>query len=72
MSIKETCNKCGSEVIEDRKLDDRVWNCPNCGLEEYQSQNSSIQTTMEDKCGGVIFAWSSEITARIDGTELFL
>ena len=35
--IKETCNKCGNEVIEDRKLDSNVWNCPNCGLEEYQS-----------------------------------
>ena len=40
---KETCNKCGNEVVEDRKLDDKVWNCPNCGLEEYQSSNSSTQ-----------------------------
>ena len=35
--LKETCNKCGNEVIEDRKLDSKVWNCPNCGLEEYSS-----------------------------------
>ena len=34
---KETCNKCGNEVIEDKKLDNNVWNCPNCGLEEYSS-----------------------------------
>ena len=43
MSIKETCNKCGNEVIEDKKLDSSVWNCPNCGLEEYQSVSNSIQ-----------------------------
>ena len=36
--IKETCNKCGSEVIGDRKLDNNIWDCPNCGLEEYQSR----------------------------------
>ena len=41
--IKETCNKCGNDVIEDRKLDNTVWNCPNCGLEEYQSVNNSIK-----------------------------
>ena len=35
--IKETCNKCGNEVIEDRKLDNTIWRCPNCGLEEYSS-----------------------------------
>ena len=35
--IKETCNKCGKEVIEDRKLDNTIWRCPNCGLEEYIS-----------------------------------
>ena len=38
--IKETCNKCGDEVMKDRKLDNNVWNCPNCGLEEYQSAGS--------------------------------
>ena len=41
--IKETCNKCGNEVIEDRKLDNTIWRCPNCGLEEYLS--------IEDKDG---------------------
>ena len=35
---KEICNNCGEEVIEDRKLDNNVWNCPSCGLEEYQSR----------------------------------
>ena len=40
---KETCNKCGNEVIEDRKLDNTIWRCPNCGLEEYLS--------IEDKDG---------------------
>ena len=40
MMTKETCNKCGNEVIKDRKLDNNVWNCPNCGLEEYQSAGS--------------------------------
>ena len=39
--IKETCNKCGEEVIEDRKLDNNVWNCPSCGLEDYQSRHIS-------------------------------
>lgn len=24
--------------MEDRKLDNNVWDCPNCGLEEYQSE----------------------------------
>ena len=43
MSIKETCNKCGNEVVGDRKLDDKVWNCPTCGLEEYQSQSSPTE-----------------------------
>ena len=37
----ETCNKCGEEVIEDRKLDNNVWNCPSCGLEDYQSKHIS-------------------------------
>ena len=48
---KETCNKCGNEVIKDRKLDDNVWSCPNCGLEEYQSQRSSteLESTYSDK-----------------------
>ena len=40
--IKETCNKCGSEVIGDRKLDNNIWDCPNCGLEAYQSADSSV------------------------------
>ena len=43
--IKETCNKCGNDVIEDRKLDNTVWNCPNCGLEEYQSVNILTEET---------------------------
>ena len=38
MMKKEICNNCGEEVIEDRKLDNNVWNCPSCGLEEYQSR----------------------------------
>ena len=40
---KETCNKCGNEVIKARKLDSKVWDCPNCGLEEYQSEYSSTE-----------------------------
>ncbi len=43
--IKETCNKCGNEVVEDKKLDNTVWNCPNCGLEEYQSVNILTEET---------------------------
>ena len=43
--IKEMCNKCRNEVIEDRKLDNTVWNCPNCGLEEYQSVNILTEET---------------------------
>ena len=34
----EICNKCGKEVIEDRKLDNTIWRCPDCGLEEYLSK----------------------------------
>ena len=50
MSIKETCNKCGKEVIESKKLDSNVWNCPNCGLEEYQSvSNSTEEINKESK-----------------------
>ena len=48
MSIKEICNKCGTVVMEDRKLDSSVWNCPNCGLEEYQSVGSSAQETNKE------------------------
>ena len=44
MMGKETCNKCGSEVINDRKLNSIVWNCPNCGLEEYKSVDNSVNT----------------------------
>ena len=46
--IKETCNKCGSEVINDRKLDDKVWNCPSCGLEEYQFASNSTEDTNKE------------------------
>ena len=38
----ETCNKCGEEVIKDRKLDSNIWNCPSCGLEEYETEHSDI------------------------------
>ena len=38
----ETCNKCGNEVIEDKKLDNKVWDCPNCGLEEYETRNEDL------------------------------
>ena len=34
----EICNKCGREVEQSKKLDGIVWECPNCGLEEYQSR----------------------------------
>lgn len=43
MTTKETCNRCGNEVIEDRKLDSKVWDCPNCELEEYQSSSNSTE-----------------------------
>ena len=51
MMIKETCNKCENEVIEDKKLADRVWDCPNCGLEEYQSEyiSTEAESTYSDK-----------------------
>ncbi len=39
--IKETCIKCGNEVIKDKKLENNVWNCPSCGLEDYQSRHIS-------------------------------
>ena len=44
----ETCNKCGDEVMKDRKLDNNIWSCPNCGLEEYQSQNSPTNEVNKD------------------------
>ena len=31
----EICNKCGREVEQSKKLDGTVWDCPDCGLEEY-------------------------------------
>ena len=40
--IKETYNKCENEVIKDRKLSNNVRNCPNWGLEEYQSVDSLV------------------------------
>ena len=40
--IKETYNKCENEVIKDRKLSNNAWDCPNWGLEEYQSVDSSV------------------------------
>ena len=43
--IKETYNKCENEVIKDRKLSNNVRNCPNCGLEEYQSKYIPTQET---------------------------
>ena len=42
--IKEICSGCGKEVIESKKLDNKVWNCVNCGLEEYHSVNRPIST----------------------------
>ena len=48
---RKACNKCGSEVIKDRKLDNKVWNCPTCGLEEYQSKcvSTESESTYSDK-----------------------
>ena len=40
--IKETYNKYENEVIKDRKLSNNAWDCPNWGLEEYQSVDSSV------------------------------
>ena len=48
MTTKETCNKCGNEVIIDRKLDNSIWNCPNCGLEEYQYEDSLTEETNKE------------------------
>ena len=31
----EICNKCGREVEQSKKLYGTVWDCPDCGLEEY-------------------------------------
>ena len=36
MMQKEICNKCGNEVINDRKLDNNIWNCPNCGTKLWK------------------------------------
>ena len=33
----EICNKCGREVEQSKKLDNTIWDCPSCGLEEYFS-----------------------------------
>ena len=46
--IKEICKKCGNEVIEDRKLSNGIWDCPNCGLEEYQSEGSLTEETNKE------------------------
>ena len=50
---KGTCNKCGNEIIEDKKLDNKVWSCPNCGLEEYRykciSTKSEEESAYSDK-----------------------
>ena len=46
--IKEICNKCGNEVIEDRKLDNTIWSCPNCGLEEYYFADNLTEETNKE------------------------
>ena len=72
--IRETCNKCGNEVTEDRKLDNNVWNCINCGLEEYQSVDSSINEVNKEDLPKyylnkeqTVFIILSEDTATIKG-----
>ena len=40
--IIEVCSKCKQRIDDDKKLDENIWNCPTCGLEEYQSVDSSV------------------------------
>ena len=75
MSIKETCNKCGKEVIESKKLDSNVWNCPNCGLEEYRPVNNSTEEVNKESNKPkyylneeqTVFLSLSEDTAVVEG-----
>ena len=46
--IKEICSGCGKEVIESKKLDSKVWDCLNCGLEEYKSVDNLTEETNKE------------------------
>ena len=37
MSI-EVCSKCRQRIDDDEKLDDNVWGCPVCWIEEYETK----------------------------------
>ena len=41
MSI-EVCSKCRQRIDDDKKLDENIWNCLTCGLEEYETVHSDI------------------------------
>ena len=38
----EVCSKCRQRIDDDKKLDENVWNCPVCGLEEYETKNEDL------------------------------
>lgn len=73
--IKETCNKCREEVTEDKKLDNKVWDCPNCGLEEYKSRYISKEEANKEEDRPkyylneeqTVFLILSEETAVVEG-----
>jgi putative transposase len=65
----KTCSKCGS-IKSDLKLKDRVYRCPNCGIEIDRDLNASINLknvatgsgdTIND-CGGLHFATVEAVT----------
>ena len=40
--IIEVCRKCRQRIDDDKKLDENIWNCPTCGLEEYETEHSDM------------------------------
>ena len=40
--IIEVCSKCKQRIDDDKKLDENIWNCPTCGLEEYETEHSDM------------------------------
>ena len=56
MVPKETCGKCGNEVLEDIKLDNNVYNCSKCDLVEVEFnslEEAEAFTTPAWFCGEV-------------------
>ena len=38
----EVCSKCRQRIDDDKKLDENVWDCPVCGIEEYETEDVDI------------------------------